>query len=165
MWWSGQSVIKMALMRGRGNLLVSTPSCKHEHSIYRHFSVSLLWILANCTIWACQSLWKRLSLYLLFPVQHLCQRWGSHMLVDVRAAFVDRKAPDQAMKPFHLCRGSANIDISARQPALRRRHFLTTVAPIFIKVLGICQKSTRFMTANFIQFWCSGLKQCFLSWY
>ena len=25
-------------MRGRGNLLVSTPSCKHEHSIYRHFS-------------------------------------------------------------------------------------------------------------------------------
>ena len=30
----------MALMRGRGNLLVSTPSCKHEHSIYRHFSVT-----------------------------------------------------------------------------------------------------------------------------
>ena len=90
------------------------------------FLLPLLWILANCTIWACQSLSKGLSLYLLFPVQHLCQRWGSHMLVDVRAAFVDRKAPDQAMKPFHLCRGSANIDISARQPALRRRHFLTS---------------------------------------
>ena len=78
------------------------------------FLLPLLWILANCTIWACQSLWKRLSLYLLFPVQHLCQRWGSHMLVDVRAAFVDRKAPDQAMKPFHLCRGSELILTLAR---------------------------------------------------
>ena len=31
------------------------------------FLLPLLWILANCTIWACQSLWKGLSLYLLFP--------------------------------------------------------------------------------------------------